>query len=49
MVMKLNKCKHEIVWDNQNKNMVSPITKYGYCIICGKSCEKIDGKIIWKD
>ncbi len=47
--MKLNKCKHEIIWDETNKTMVSPITKYGYCIKCGNSCKKINRKIIWDD
>jgi hypothetical protein len=50
MDMKLIKlCKHQIIWDEINKTMVFPITKYGYCIICGSSCKKVGGKIIWED
>lgn len=45
----MNNCIHEIKWNNKIKVMTSPLIIFGFCIKCGRSCKKINDKIIWED
>lgn len=49
MQNKNNECNHEIIWSDKIKVMTSPITKFGYCVKCNKSCKKVGDEIIWQD